>query len=244
MARELITLMTRGARRVVPRPVRRLLRRGLAGLPSRHSWKSRSVAQQHHALVRSELEHPDDVAPFRAFVELIDALLTECELPDPARFLDFGCGAGHYSELLERRFSGRFDYTGCDFSKEMIETARRQWPGRRFVVNDLFENKLDLSSFDVVFASALVDVLADYSRALDILLDSRAPCVILHRQRMTDGPGHAERTSGYKGQRTFASYMSLDELEQVAARHSRRIARSFVVADNIRSFILPLASAH
>ena len=243
MARAFITLTKRGARRILPHSVRRLLRRALTAVPSRRSWKSRSVAKQHHALVRAELEHPDDVAPFHAFVELIDALLNDFELPDPAQFLDFGCGAGHYSELLDRRFPGRFDYTGCDFSKKMVETARRQWPNRRFVVNDLYRNRLDLSSFDVVFASALVDILADYERALDILLDTNARYVILHRQRMTEGPGYAERTPGYKGQRTFASYLSLDQLERVAARHSRSIAGSFVVADDIWSFILPLTSA-
>ncbi len=235
--------LRRGARRVVPRRARRLLRSGLSALPSRHSWKSGSVARQHRDLILDQLARPEDVAPFRAFVEVIDELLNDPCLPDPARFLDFGCGAGHYSELLDRRFPARFDYTGCDVSEKMVETAQQLWPSRRFVVNDVFANQLDLSSFDVVCASALVDVLADYERALDTLLGSRAPYVILHRQRVTSGQPRAERTAGYKGQKTFASYIRLDSLEEIAARHSRRVAHTFLVEADMQSFILPLVSA-
>jgi SAM-dependent methyltransferase len=230
----------REARRVVPRAVRQSLRRWLTALPSRHSWKSGSVAKQHRKLVLEQLEHPDDVAPFRAFIEVIAELLDDPGLPNPARLLDFGCGAGHYSELLERNYPARFDYTGCDFSEEMVETAQGLWPSRKFVVNDVFDNHLDLSSFDVICASALVDVLSNYERALDVLLGSRASYVVLHRQRVTDGSARSERTSGYKGQKTFASYIPLDTLEEIAARHSRRIAHTFLVEGDVRSFVLPL----
>src|SRR5205823_6504660 len=123
----------------------------------------------------------------------------ELELPELARFLDFGCGIGHYSELLERRYPGRFDYTGCDYSPAMVEAAREEWPGRTFVVNDLFANTLDLASFDLVLAAALVDITADYERALEALLGSPARFVLLHRQQLTDGPSRVEVVPGYSG---------------------------------------------
>src|SRR5207248_1547562 len=99
----------------------------------------------------------------------------------PARLLDLGCGTGHYSELLERSFPGRFTYVGWDYAPAMVETARKRWPGREFAVNDVFAPDLDLEPFEVICASSLVDVVADWRRALAILLAAPAPYVLLHR---------------------------------------------------------------
>lgn len=211
---------------------------GSARLPDhRASWKAREVAEQMLALAREQLREPDAVPPYRAFLEAIDWSLSELALPQPAHFLDFGCGVGHYGELLERRFPGRFRYTGCDYSEAMVETARAEWPGREFVVNDLFSNTLDLGAFDVVCASALVDVIDEYDRALDVLLGSKARFVLLHRQQLTEGSSRAEVAPGYEGQTTYRSYVNREDLERIGARHDRQILASFHVQDDIHSFL-------
>src|SRR5262249_2987410 len=147
-----------------------------------------------------------------------------------------GCGVGHYSELLERRFPGRFEYTGCDYSEAMIEAARREWGGRHFLTNDLFANALDLGTFDLVVAGALVDITEDYERALDVLLGSAAPYVLLHRQQLTDGASRVEVVPGYAGQTTYRSYLNRADLERIATGHGRSILSSFQVQDDIHSF--------
>jgi SAM-dependent methyltransferase len=194
-------------------------------------------------LAREQLRDPESVPPYRAFLEAIEWAVAELPLSDPARLLDFGCGVGHYSELLERRFRGRFEYTGCDYSEAMIEAARREWPGRRFVTNDLFANTLDLGTFDLVVASALVDITEDYERALDVLLGSGAPYVLLHRQQVKDGPSRVEVVPGYPGQTTYRSYLSRADLERIAAAHRRSNLASFDVEDDIRSFLFGRAAA-
>jgi SAM-dependent methyltransferase len=202
------------------------------------SWRSRSVARQMARLAEDQLEEPETVAPFSAFLRAIEVLLADHPLPQAARFLDFGCGIGQYSELLERRFPGRFDYTGCDYAEEMIAEARTRWPGRHFVVNDVFENRLDLDSFDVVCASSLVDVVADYETALNVLLGAEAPYVLLHRQRIGDGPSSVDLAPGYRGQTTYRVRLDRADLERLAAAHGRRIERSFDVEGEVRSFLL------
>ncbi len=202
------------------------------------SWRSRSVARQMAKLAEQQLEAPDAVAPFSAFLQAIEALLAEHPLPQPARFLDFGCGIGQYSELLERRFPGRFDYTGCDYAEEMIAEARARWPGRRFVVNDVFDNQLDLDSYDVICASSLVDVVADYETALDVLLGAGASYVLLHRQRIGDGPTSVDLAPGYRGQTTYRVRLDRAELERLAATQGRTIAHTFDVEGEVQSFLL------
>ena len=234
----------------VARPWRAYLR-ALAGGAARkltrgdhaESWKAERVAEQMLDLVRSELREPEAAPPFRAFFAAVDYALRELPLPDPARLLDFGCGVGHYSELLERRYPGRFDYTGCDYSEAMIEAARKEWSGRRFVVDDVFASTLDLGEYDVIVAGALVDITQDYERALDVLLGSAAPWVLLHRQQVSDDPSRVAVVPGYTGQRTYRSYLNLGDLDRIALRHGRSILASFHVQDDIHSFLLGKAAA-
>ena len=90
-------------------------------------------------LTNSQLEHPDDVAPYRAFRDLLELLVQEERLPRPATFLDIGCGMGAYGELLERLAPGRFEYTGADYAEAVVARAQERWPSRRFVCRDVHE---------------------------------------------------------------------------------------------------------
>jgi SAM-dependent methyltransferase len=205
-------------------------------LTYRDSWKNKDVANQMIELTNHQLEHPELAPPYRSFKELLNLLVDEPELPKPARFLDIGCGAGAYGELIESWAPGRFDYLGADYSDEIVEAARSRFPTRAFERRDLFEPDA-LQGFDVVFASALVDVLARYDDALDALFSADAPWVVLHRQQIADRP-HAEVAPGYRGQRTYRSYISREHLASVAARHGRRIAGTVMVDGQIQSFLL------
>ncbi|MGH3008133.1 MAG: class I SAM-dependent methyltransferase [Gaiellaceae bacterium] len=239
-ARRAVRLRLSRARAVAGRIRRRLFAKPAADHAA--SWKEPDVAAQMLALVRRELQEPEAVPPLKAFLAAVDWALAELALPEPARFLDFGCGVGHYSELLESRHPGRFDYTGCDYSEAMVGAASAEWPGRRFVVNDLFANTLALETFDIVCASALVDVTEDYEGALGVLLGSGARYVLLHRQQVTEGPSRAQMAPGYAGQTTYRSYLNRADLERIAARSGRRVLSSFHVADDVHSFLLGEAS--
>jgi SAM-dependent methyltransferase len=189
------------------------------------------------ALTDRQLQYPDDVAPYRAFAELLRILQSRPGLPRPAKFLDIGAGAGAYGELLERWAPGAFAYTGADYSAEIVAAARQRWPGRRFEQRDLFSPGA-LDGFDVVLASAVLDIMADVGPALEALLASDARWVVLHRQRLDPVRTRVEVTSGYRGQRTYASYLREDELAEAADRHGRRVTASVIVDDGIRSFVL------
>jgi SAM-dependent methyltransferase len=201
------------------------------------SWKDEGVTRQMLALAREQLRQAETVPPYRAFLEAIEWALTELEPPEPARLLDFGCGVGHYSEMLARRYPERFEYVGCDYSPAMIDAARAEWPHREFIVNDLFANTLDLGKFDIVVASALVDITDDYERALDILLGSGARIILLHRQQVTEGRSRSEVAPGYAGQTTYRSYLNRRDLERIASRHGRQMVASFHVEGDIHSFL-------
>jgi ubiquinone/menaquinone biosynthesis C-methylase UbiE len=80
-----------------------------------------------------------------ADVELLRELLER--LPDGARVLDAGCGAGvPVTRLLAKRCA----VTGVDISEKQVELARELVPGATFVVGDIAALAFADASFDAV----------------------------------------------------------------------------------------------
>ena len=203
----------------------------------RNSWRSGDVARQMLELTDQQLSTPEAVAPYVAFRELVAPLITDPSLPRPARILDIGAGAGAYGELIDRWWPGRFDYVGADYSDEILAVTRKRWPERTFLRKDVFEPGA-LDGYDIVMASALLDVLPEVDLGLDALLGSDATWVALHRQRLDARRSHVEVATGYHGQHTYRAYVTRAQLEQAARKHGRRIAGEVVVDGDVRSFLL------
>ncbi len=239
-ASELARLGLRLVRRVAGRgwrsadPARRLPG---AGTRFRDSWRSGDVARQMLELTESQLENPEAVAPYTAFREVLGRLVDDPALPRPARLLDIGAGAGAYGELLHRWWPGRFEYVGADYSDEILAATRARWPGRDFVRKDVLAPRA-LDGFDVVMASALLDVLAEIAPGLDALLGADARWVILHRQRIDPRRSHVEVAGGYRGQRTYRTFLARADLEEAVRRHDRQIAGEVRVDAGVHSFVL------
>lgn len=76
-----------------------------------------------------------------------------------ASVLDVGCGLGDLSKYLLRRF-GSVRYEGIDISPSMIEVARAKYPGSRFRVANLLEDRSG-KLWDYVLASGPFHVKGD-----------------------------------------------------------------------------------
>ena len=70
-------------------------------------------------------------------------------LPEGARVLDLGCGAG---EPNARLLAQRFAVTGVDVSARQLELARRAVPDATFLHADMLEVELPAASFDAAVA--------------------------------------------------------------------------------------------
>jgi len=72
-------------------------------------------------------------------------------VPAGSRVLDAGCGNGRLVKLFE---TVKVDYTGLDFSQELISLAKKNFSDKKFLVGNLLKLPFDNNSFDVVFCLA------------------------------------------------------------------------------------------
>lgn len=89
------------------------------------------------------------------------------------RLLDAGCGPGHWTDVLSER--GRRDAGGIDGSARILGSARRRFPGNRFVAGDLSALPFASQSVGGILAwhsvvhappAELPEILDEFTRAL------------------------------------------------------------------------------
>jgi SAM-dependent methyltransferase len=99
----------------------------------------------------------DHQLPARARADEI-ARLARSHLGDPVTLdaLDVGCGVG----ITDRQLRGRFgSLTGTDVSEAVLETAKRENPDVRYVRGERDRLPFEDGTFDLVFASSVVQVV-------------------------------------------------------------------------------------
>ncbi|GAB4268925.1 MAG: hypothetical protein Kow0029_04610 [Candidatus Rifleibacteriota bacterium] len=67
----------------------------------------------------------------------------------PGPLLDFACGTGRICSVASQYFS---DITGLDISEEMLEQARSNLPGIRFIKADATRDMIELNRFTIITA--------------------------------------------------------------------------------------------
>jgi SAM-dependent methyltransferase len=74
------------------------------------------------------------------------------------KIIDIGCGNGNLCKYLQEKMIN-VDYTGVDFSENLLEAAKASYPTNNFILNDV----IDLSSMSEKYNIAI------YSHVLEIL---------------------------------------------------------------------------
>ena len=106
--------------------------------------------------------------------------------------LDIGCGFGHWYEAL-KDIKG-VDYLGVDYSKEMIERAKKRYPDARFMVGDAYKLKFADKSFDYVLCFDVLRHLRFYEEVIKEM--NRVGKTVIMTVFMHDGEKQEWKTSG------------------------------------------------
>jgi malonyl-CoA O-methyltransferase len=84
----------------------------------------------------------------------------------PQRWLDLGCGTGHFSRALGQRFSASHG-VALDIAEGMLEHARPLGGATHFIAGDAERLPLQDSTCDLIFSSLAVQWCEDFTAVLD-----------------------------------------------------------------------------
>lgn len=73
------------------------------------------------------------------------------DVKENEKVLDVGCGNGRFSKYLKDA-----NYTGIDFSVNLISEAKKRFPDERFVIGDVLSLPFKEKSFDKVYSIAVL----------------------------------------------------------------------------------------
>ncbi len=83
----------------------------------------------------------------------------------PARWLDLGCGTGHFSRVLGERFAGS-QGLALDIAQGMLDHARPLGGAEYFIAGDAERLPLRAGSCELIFSSLAVQWCADFAAVL------------------------------------------------------------------------------
>ena len=173
----------------------------------------------------------------------------ETGLRERGSALDVACGSGKLTAELARLAGPDGRVVGLDFSPRMLEVARRDHPGLKFVEGDALQLPFDDASFDAATIAFGLRNLAEPIRGLGEMTRVARRAVVLEFVRPPKGPvGGAYRLylrtllpaigGAISGDRaayrylsdTVDSYRTPDELAEMATRAGWRDVRFTALA--------------
>lgn len=152
-------------------------------------------------------------------------------IPEKSRILDVGCGGGRDSKVF---YQNGHHVVGIDLSKVMLRQARKRVPQARFVCMDVTKVDFPASSFDGIWAEAVLLHLkrTDVPKVLKRFYKILKPGGLIHIY-VKRGKGESyvkEELSGWKER--FYTYFNKKEIVQTIKDAGFKIVHTAINADS------------
>lgn len=141
--------LARGMKRLLPAPVRALLRRWRSGpFDYRAAYRGVDLDRDYWSIVGPSTEEE--------FVRLGQGkrkMLIDLGLRPDSRVLDVGCGTGQVAAALEDYLSPEGSYLGTDIAPEAVAFCKKKFrrPNFRFLGNEMTQVPVEQDRFDYVY---------------------------------------------------------------------------------------------
>lgn len=162
------------------------------------NWKTPGMAAQQREIVERQLGLMREGMPPLHFATVGKwARNLTAYPPVPLRVLDVGCSSGYYFDILDFYAPGKVDYTGCDYSADMLAMARRYHPELYFDEAEATTLPYPNRRFDLVLSGATVNIIEDWQKALSELARVSDRYLLLHRAWVHSAPTESTIEEGY-----------------------------------------------
>ena len=143
------------------------------------------------------------------------------------KVLEAGCGVGFQTKyLFDEHIGDYFDYTGSDISEHMIEYAEKNIPNGKFIVDDIIDTKID-GNFDVVYESALLELVFDWQKGFEAMLKLSSRWVILHRLFYNTGyKSYIKQTTTYNNVPDGRIFISMADIANVSRNYGFEVIKN------------------
>jgi len=163
---------------------------------------------------------------YRVMLEVIaqpDAIARTNLGSQPISLLDFGCGAAHLCEYIERAGSRDIEYVGLDASPNFIDLCRRKFPARTFLCRDVLADDEALPEVDYVVMNGVLT--EKRGLAFDDMLDYMEQLLVRTFAAARVGMAFNVMSAHVDWQRDDLFHVPYDTL---AALLKRRLSRHFM----------------
>ncbi len=196
----------------LPNKAFRYLNRQLHKLTRQHSsWE----AYGDEAYRKSEFMAGEHFAPSQAYaVQHIADLAAQ----GPLRLLDAGCGNGRFYRDL--RDIPNIDYTGVDFTENLVKTARELYPEGNFQQMDVRELRFDDQAFDFVIAQHVIRHIKDFTEPLaEMMRVAKHDVMIIEKDIRFGDEVKSEYYNPRAGAYFYVRAYDYDKMAAFAAEH-------------------------
>ena len=143
------------------------------------SWQSDVMPNKQRALVQNELREMYRGNPSVVSHALVDPLRPYVR--NGTKVLEIGCSSGYYYEIMEYLLAKQIDYTGVDYSQNMIDMAREYYPTADFVCADGANMPFPDKHFEVVNSSCVLLHCPNYQEHIAEAIRVTGKALIVHR---------------------------------------------------------------
>jgi SAM-dependent methyltransferase len=151
---------------------------------------------------------------------------------------DIACGNGAIYELLRRHYPN-ITYFGFDYANHAIELAKKHWNYEKFYVKDYQDLTKDFcEECDILYSSALADVLPNGDECIDKLLSLGCKNVILQRLKISNGRSYYNQVTSYAGIDTYEYWHDPQVLNKIIENHDYDIDLMVDIEGTGRNFLL------
>lgn len=81
---------------------------------------------------------------------MLDIIRLNEDKRDKISLLDFGCGAAHLWEYMQKSERKSISYAGLDISDKFVELVRKKHPAIEFYCGDILDSSFTLPMFDYI----------------------------------------------------------------------------------------------